>query len=137
MPRPKRRRRVCSLPNINQYGPRIENDIELDNVIMDVEEYETIRLIDLEKMTQEECAKQMNVARTTIQKIYFDARGKIADSLVNGKNLVIKGGDYKIHNHEELGRCESGCGNGQGPNRGQGRGLGRGGQGRLRKEEEK
>ena len=139
MPRPKRRRRVCSLPIVSQYGPRLDNFEELENVIMDVEEYETIRLIDLEGMTQEECANQMNVARTTVQKIYFDARTKIADSLVNGKNLIISGGDYKIHDHEELGICGTGCrggqGQGQGLGRGQGRGQGRGGGGRFNREE--
>lgn len=61
---------------------------------MTVEEYEAIRLIDLEGFTQEECAKQMNVARTTVQAMYNDARKKLADALVNGRMLVIDGGDY-------------------------------------------
>ena len=135
MPRPKRRRRVCSLPIVSQYGPRLDNFEGLENVIMDVEEYETIRLIDFEGMTQEECAQQMNVARTTVQKIYFDARTKIADSLVNGKNLNISGGDYKIHDHDELGRCRAGCHVGQGQGRGQGHGQGRSGGGRFQREE--
>lgn len=38
----------------------------------------------------------MGVARSTIQRIYDDARKKIADSLVNGKILKIEGGDYKL-----------------------------------------
>ena len=135
MPRPKRRRRVCSLPSISQYGPRLDNYDSLDNVIMNVEEYETIRLIDLEGLTQEECAKQMNVARTTVQKIYFDARGKLADSLINGKNLIISGGDYKIHNHEELGICGIGCRGGQGNGQGRGQRQGRGGKGYFRRED--
>ncbi len=63
---------------------------------MSVDEYETIRLIDLEGYNQEECAKQMNVARTTVQGIYARARVKIAKSLVNGKALVINGGNYQL-----------------------------------------
>lgn len=63
---------------------------------MEVDEYETIRLIDLEGLTQEECSEQMNIARTTVQRIYSEARKKLADSLVNGKALRIEGGDYEI-----------------------------------------
>ena len=63
---------------------------------MTVDEYESVRLIDLEGLTQEECASQMNVARTTVQSIYFSARKKLSDSLVNGKVLQIEGGEYKL-----------------------------------------
>lgn len=63
---------------------------------MSIDEYETIRLIDLEGFTQEMCAEQMKVARTTVQWIYNQARKKLADALVNGKRLHIEGGDYQI-----------------------------------------
>jgi len=63
---------------------------------MSVDEYETIRLIDLQGFTQEECADQMNIARTTVQGIYNEARKKLADTLVNGKVLRIEGGDYQL-----------------------------------------
>jgi predicted DNA-binding protein (UPF0251 family) len=67
-----------------------------DIVTMTVDEYETIRLIDLEGFTQEECAKQMDIARTTVQGIYDNARKKLADSLVHGKVLLIGGGEYVL-----------------------------------------
>lgn len=72
---------------------------------MTVDEYEAIRLIDLEGMTQEECSEKMDVARTTVQRIYNDARNKLAMSLVEGKLLQIQGGDYKLCDYED-----SGCG---------------------------
>ncbi len=63
---------------------------------MTVDQYETLRLIDLEGMTQESCAENMHVARTTVQSIYAEARKKLADALVNGKMLRIEGGEYKL-----------------------------------------
>ncbi len=101
MPRPRKWRKVCSLPNSNRFGP-LDAAISGDHfVVMTIDEYETIRLIDLEGLSQEECASQMNVARTTVQGIYSDARKKIAESLVNGKVLRIEGGDYKLCDGED------------------------------------
>ncbi len=96
MPRPMKGRRVCQLPQINKFGPLNLQPNHNEDIIMTVDEYETIRLIDLEGFKQEECAKQMNVARTTVQGIYIEARRKIADALVNGKILLIQGGEYKL-----------------------------------------
>lgn len=70
-----------------------------------VDEYEAVRLIDLEELTHEEAALRMDVARTTVTGIYTAARKKLADCLVNGKILVIKGGDYKICGAEKDCRC--------------------------------
>ncbi|HKL74380.1 MAG TPA: DUF134 domain-containing protein [Clostridia bacterium] len=94
MSRPKKWRKVCGLPEVNRYGPL--NGYVNDFIIMPIDEYETVRLIDFEGFTQEECAENMNIARTTVQAIYQDARKKIADSLVNGKALIIEGGEYKL-----------------------------------------
>ena len=109
MPRPRKYRKVCCLPQSNLYGP-LNLPISDDNIIiMSVGEYEAIRLIDFEEMTQESCAESMNVARTTIQRIYADARKKLSDSLVNSKIIKIEGGDYTLYSEEErqygYGRC--------------------------------
>lgn len=96
MPRPRKWRKVCCLPESNRFGPLDATINQEHFVTMSVDEYETIRLIDLEGFTQEECADQMNIARTTVQRIYNDARKKLAESLVDGKILRIEGGDYKL-----------------------------------------
>ena len=96
MPRPVKWRKVCALPESDRFGP-LGSDKNSDlHLNMRIDEYETIRLIDLEGYTQEECAEKMNVARTTVQGIYNDARKKLAESLVNGKVLWIGGGEYKL-----------------------------------------
>lgn len=109
MPRPRKWRRVCSLPGIAGFGPLRGAPDSDQTVVMTVDEYETIRLIDLEGFTQEECARQMDVARTTVQGIYDKARKRLADSLVNGKVLIIEGGDYILCDGQEgLHRCGGG-----------------------------
>lgn len=96
MPRPKKWRRVCSMPRVDAFGPLSNDGYEKEPVVMTVEEFETIRLIDKEGLMQEDCADQMDVARTTVQRIYFEARKKIAEALVEGKNIIIEGGNYKV-----------------------------------------
>ena len=101
MPRPRKWRKVCCMPGSTLYGPLngFLDDSEL--IIMSVEEYETIRLIDLEGLNQEECAEKMQVARATVQNIYKAARSKMAESLVNGRMMKIEGGDFQLYNDNE------------------------------------
>ena len=107
MPRPIKWRKVCCLPESNRFGP-LDSTADAKNYVnMTVDEYETIRLIDLESFTQEECAKHMNIARTTVQGIYIEARKKLAELVVNGKMLLIEGGEYRLCD-----RLGNGCGRG-------------------------
>lgn len=90
MPRPFRCRRIEQLPVYRSFSP---DDVEAtDSIQMTVDEYEAVRLLDDEGLTQEACAARMNIARTTVTAIYDSARKKIADALVHGKRLLITGG---------------------------------------------
>lgn len=130
MPRPRKGRRICCLPRVNVFGP-IDNAPEGD-INMSVEEYEAIRLLDLEGLTQEEAAERMHVARTTVQRIYAVARKKVAQALFEGSILRIEGGDYEFYPEEEAGlgcnrcgrRLRRGARRGRGPGLGHGRGRG-------------
>lgn len=84
------------MPDSGRFGPLDTAADGQEYMVMTVDEYETVRLIDLEGMTQEECGEQMDVARSTVQNIYAEARRKLAESLVNGKTIVIDGGEYRI-----------------------------------------
>ena len=96
MPRPRKCKRVCRMPCSQQFGP-LDKACGLRPAIeMSVEEYEAIRLIDLAGLTQEECAAQMSISRTSVQGMYDMARKKLADALVNGKPLIIGGGNYVL-----------------------------------------
>ena len=108
MPRPKKWRKVCCMPKNDMFQPI--NRKCMDIITMTVDEYETVRLIDYMGFTQEECGKYMNVARTTVQQIYNNARRKIASALVEGKGLSISGGDFVLCDGKEqfcdCGGCE-------------------------------
>lgn len=78
------------MPVYRSFSP---DDITADeSVRMTMDEYEAVRLLDVEGLTQEACADRMNVARTTVTAIYDSARKKIADAIVHGKRLLIAGG---------------------------------------------
>ncbi len=109
MPRPRKWRKVCRLPEQSRFGPLGSPADMAGAVRMTVDEYETIRLIDLEGHTQEGCAAQMDISRTTVQGIYDEARRKLAESLVNGRVLFIEGGEYRLCEGEEPGCGGGGC----------------------------
>ncbi len=126
MPRPRKGRRICCLPRVNAFGPI--NSTPEGEIQMSVDEYEAIRLLDLEGLTQEEAAERMQVARTTVQRIYAAARHKVAQALFAGSILRIEGGDYEFYPDGEFGLGCSRCGRGlqQRHRRGHGYGAGRG-----------
>lgn len=107
MPRPSRCRRVCAEPIFRAFNV---DQNEKDPVKLYVDEFEVIRLVDFEKRTHEQCARQMLISRTTVTEIYEKARYKIADALVNGKPLLIAGGHYKVCRGEGAQNCPGhGC----------------------------
>ena len=95
MSRPRKCRKVCHYPDVLGFDP-VGTEEKVSPVMMTVDEYETIRLIDKEGFSQEQCREFMNVARTTVQLIYASARRKLADALVEGRPIRITGGDYEL-----------------------------------------
>ena len=96
MPRPRKWRKVCSMPKSMDFGPKGCVFSDDESVVMMVDEYEAIRLIDYQGFTQEECSEYMKVARSTIQQIYTDARKKLSQSLVEAMPLKVSGGDNTL-----------------------------------------
>ena len=96
MPRPRHCRRVAQLPQTSYYKPRGIPLSVLEEVTLTVDELEAIRLTDLEGLYQADAAEKMSVSRQTLGRILESAHKKIADALVNGKALLIKGGPIEI-----------------------------------------
>ena len=101
MPRPRKCRTVCHLPATAAFVPA-EGEESLPPIVLTVDEFETLRLIDREGLSQEDCSWQMGVARTTVQQIYACARKKLADMLVEGRPLAIGGGDFRFSGWQVL-----------------------------------
>ena len=95
MARPRKCRRVCHFPQTLAFLPADSRE-DRPAVVLTVDEYEAIRLIDKEGLDQEACSTFMQVARTTVQQIYTTARKKLALALVEGRPLHIEGGDYRL-----------------------------------------
>ena len=107
MPRPPRCRRICGVPQVDTFCPNgCENT---GPILLTLDEYEVIRLVDLEQRTHEQCATQMDISRSTVQEIYESARSKIAACLVHGKPLHITGGNYRICGGQEAAHCGRCC----------------------------
>lgn len=106
MPRPKCHRHICGVPDKNYFKPRGIPVVELEEVVLNLDEFEAIRLADHEKLYQEEAAVKMNISRQTFGRILESAHRKIADVLISGKALKIEDGGANLpENHS--GRRES------------------------------
>jgi len=108
MPRKKRNRRIQVPPVIkgmSVYGVRGRKSNE---VILHIEEYEAIRLLDYQNLTQEQAAVYMDVSRPTLTRIYEEARNKVATSFVEGRDLIFRGGDiYFDKNWYKCNSCQA------------------------------
>lgn len=96
------RKRCCGLvmqePVYRRFVPEGEACTGITALL--VEELEALRLKDLEDMDQVTCALAMGVSRATFQRILQSARKKLANSLLNGQAIIIKGGSYMIKNRK-------------------------------------
>ncbi len=95
MARPCRQRRIKHFPDHWAFSVADKEGVQ-EEILMSLDEFETIRLIDHEGKTQEECAESMEVARTTVTSIYDSARKKLASMIVEGKPIRISGGVYRL-----------------------------------------
>ena len=95
MSRPVKKRKVCCEPICLSFLPEGASE-ETGRAVLTLDEFETIRLMDFEGLSQDQCARQMQVARSTVQLIYDNARQKVASALVLGLSLHIEGGSYTL-----------------------------------------
>ncbi len=96
MARPRKWKTVCEMPTVSEFVQTRVSAAQGPEIVITVEEYEVIRLLDQENLTQEECAAQMEVSRPTVQLLYNSARKKLAAFLTSGGRLKIQGGVFRL-----------------------------------------
>jgi uncharacterized protein len=96
MPRPQKPRRVSEMPRYDYFKPTGIPKAKLREIILTVDEVEAMRLKDIEKLEQHDCAARMGVAQSTLQRILVSARAKVSEAIIEGKALRIQGGVYKL-----------------------------------------
>lgn len=94
--RPKKTRWIKCDPGERCFNPGRESSLKLEGVFLTLDEFEAIRLSDLEGLKQEAAAKKMRVSRPTFSRIISSAHLKIGDALVNSKSIKIEGGCCKF-----------------------------------------
>ena len=94
MARPKKERVICACPQFRRFSPSDAPDT--GTVYLTLDEYEVFRLHDLEHLRQAEIALQMKVSRATVAEMLDEAHRKLADVIVNGRQLRLEGGRYCV-----------------------------------------
>ena len=89
MPRPCKHRKICLDLKAAYFKPRGIPMSALEEVILEVDEMEAVRLADFEGQYQEDAAAKMGISRQTFGNIINRAHSKIAGALINGKALRI------------------------------------------------
>ena len=99
--RPRKKRIVQEQPRIEHFSPRGRPG-RPDEIIVKVEEFESIRLSDHLGMDQKAAAGMMGISQQSFSRIVRGARGKISDALVNAKIIRIEGGDFINKRSQDL-----------------------------------
>ena len=105
MSRPQCCRRVAGRPTASVFHPAGIPVRELDEIVLTLDEFEAIRLADLEGLYQEQAAERMSVSRPTFGRILAAAHRKVAEALSHGKTLKIEGGTIRMERLRSP-RCE-------------------------------
>jgi len=96
MPGRRRCRRVGCQPSFTSFGPATAGSAAPEESVLTIDEFEAVRLKDLEGLDQIECAARMEISQPTFHRLVISARKKIADALTHGKTIKIEGGNYRL-----------------------------------------
>lgn len=105
MVRPVKPRTISFLPPVKYFSPGDAPVSGVDGVNLSLDEWEALRLKDYLGLDQEECARLMGVAQSSLQRILAAVRMKLASAMVEGKAISIQGGTYHIVGHGFCREC--------------------------------
>ena len=103
MAKPKKERQVQYPPTVVFFKPQGIPLVQLQQVILNVDEYEAIRLVDYDGLDQEKAAEKLGISRATCARIVEGAHKKIAEAITQAKAIRIEGGSFVLK--KNLMRC--------------------------------
>jgi len=89
MPRPKKCRKICCNPNAYYFKPRGIPMSELEEIVLERDEFDALKYSDIDRLSQDKAAEEMQISRQTYGRILQSAHKKIALSIINGYALKI------------------------------------------------
>jgi uncharacterized protein len=96
MARPQKNRKICKPPKMFGFKPFGIAVCDNENIIIQFDEFEAIKLVNYDGLQQDEAASFMEVSRPTLTRIYNSALKKIALAFVEGKLIFIEGGNFEF-----------------------------------------
>ncbi|MFC2093140.1 DUF134 domain-containing protein [Bacteroidota bacterium] len=110
MREPYRKRRINEPPRFNNFKPSGVPRRFLKQIDLTIDEYEALRLTDYLQLEHLEASEKMNISRPTFTRLIEKARHKVAQAIVDGRELIIEGGNIDfvntIHRCRECGEIE-------------------------------
>jgi len=104
MARPQKNRKICNPPKMKGFKPYGYPLCKIETIRLSVEEYESIKLVNYNTLSQVQAAEQMNISRPTLTRIYNKAIKTIAKAFIEGKAIEIEGGNYQLE--QDWYRCK-------------------------------
>ncbi len=96
MPRPRRCRRIGSRPNTTYFKPAGVRMIDLKEIVLNIDEWEAVRLTDFLEIEQIEASKKMGISQPTFHRLLKSARKKLTEAIIKGKAIRVEGGNFEI-----------------------------------------
>ena len=96
MSRPIKKRKIDNPPKMQGFKPFGIAFCETAPINMQYEEYESVKLVIYEDLSQDIAADRMEVSRPTLTRIYNSALKKIGQAFVEGKSIIIDGGNFEF-----------------------------------------
>lgn len=105
MPRRPCCKRIAEVPEVRYFKPRAVPLSELQEVVLSMEELESLRLAHVEGFYQQEAAERMGVSRATFGRVLDSAHRKVSTALVEGCALRIEGGAFHLEGKDSCEHC--------------------------------
>ncbi len=96
MSRPFKNRKICNPPMMNGFKPFGMPFCETGSINLQYDEYESLKLVNYQNLSQEIAAEKMEVSRPTFTRVYNNALKKVTKALVECLSIEIEGGNVEF-----------------------------------------